>query len=769
MWANEQLKKMKLDEKIRFLSGKNWWETVDFPEYGIPSIFLADGPCGLRKQEGEGDHLGIHKSVPATATVSGACLAATWSDSCARMNGQIIGEEAAEAGVDVLLAPALNLMRSPLCGRNFEYFSEDPLLTGRIASAYANGVQEAGVGCCLKHYAVNNQETEREYINAAIDERTLRELYLPGFEMAVKDAHPLSVMSALNQINGVYGAENFHLLTEILREEWGFDGFTVSDWFGIVHPAKAVEAGMDLDMPYSNGIGAQKIRAAYDAGTLSEEAIDQCCLHLLNAIDRIQSMKKNRTTESRSTLHKKHHEMCRDIAREGIVLLKNENILPLTAGQSIGMIGLCAKEPRDTLSGSARVIRTALDVPCDFLNQYAAENGSSCSYAQGYELLSSGTQTDSVSASTDDDLTLEALSLAKACDTVLFFMGQPEDVEMEGHDRKNILLPENQERLLQKVLEINPRTVVILQNASPVAMPWHDQTAAILECFMAGQGIGAALADILFGKVNPSGKLPMSFTQRLEDTSAYFHFPGNKREVSYGEGVFVGYRYYDIKKTQLLYPFGHGLSYTSFMYTDLKLEHPVFAANQETISVSVQIKNTGDMDGAEVIQLYVGMFDDVVRRPEKELKGFQKVFLKAREEKVVTFTLDKRAFAFYYEEYQEWYAPEGDYTILVGASSQDIRLQSTLHVIPERAHKKSVSGWSTVGALRETPEGEDIWKKLKTHLDQSIPAADDNLFASMLTEEKINQMPLRFLNLISNGQIDNDELLQFIARANKTR
>lgn len=361
MWAEEKLGQLTLEEKIRLLSGKDTWQTVDYPEKGIPAITLADGPCGLRKQEGEGDHLGIHDSIPATATVSGGCLAATWNPECARKNGQILGEEAANAGVDVLLAPALNLVRSPLCGRNFEYLSEDPYLTGEIASGFAEGIQSAGVGCCLKHFAGNNQETEREYINALIDERTLRELYLPGFETAVKKANPMSVMTALNQINGEYGAENKRLLTDILREEWGFEGFTVSDWFGIVHPAKAVEAGMDLDMPYSGGIGAEKIRKAVENGSLSEEAVDRCCLHLLRAVERSQRMKAMRTLKSREELHREHHEMVRQIAREGIILLRNEDsVLPIKADEKLAVIGSYAKEPRYTLEGSARVIRSSL-------------------------------------------------------------------------------------------------------------------------------------------------------------------------------------------------------------------------------------------------------------------------------------------------------------------------------------------------------------------------------------------------------------------------
>lgn len=785
MWAEEKLSQLTLEEKIRMLSGKDWWQTVDYPEKGIPSITLADGPCGLRKQEGEGDHLGINDSIPATATVSGACLAASWNPECARKNGQLLGEEAANAGVDVLLAPALNLVRSPLCGRNFEYFSEDPYLTGEIAAAYAKGVQEAGVGCCLKHYAGNNQETEREFINAVIDERTLRELYLPGFETAVKEADPMSVMAALNQINGEYGAEHKHLLSDILREEWGFQGFTVSDWFGIVHPAKAVEAGMDLDMPFSGGVGAEKIRKAVEEGSLSEEAVDKCCLRLLRGVERSQEMKKLRTAKSREELHREHHELVREIAREGIVLLKNEDgILPLKGGESLAVIGKYAKEPRYTLEGSARVINTGLDIPYDFIKEQAAEAGCGIIYAQGYaeeESFPSKERGGKKESSPEKKecteevrrgMEEEALQAAKNSSIVLFFLGQPAGVEMEGHDRKSISLPKEQEELLEKVCEVNPNVVVILSNASAVAMPWIDRVKGALECFMAGQGMGCALAEILFGIVNPSGKLPVSFTKRLEDTSAYFHFPGNKKEVTYGEGVFAGYRYYDKKRTDLLFPFGYGLSYTRFVYSDMKPEREVFGEEEEKIFLSLKVKNTGERAGAEVVQLYVGMFDSIERRPEKELKRFCKVFLEAGEEKTVTFTLNKRDLAFYYAEKAEWLVPDGTYYLKAGASCQDIRLEKAITVYGKKKHRKPVSGWSTIGELRETEAGEKVFWKIMEYLEPYIPKEgeeSDSIFKRMLSRDKINQMFLRRVILVTSGRVDNDMLLSWVEEANADR
>lgn len=762
MNAEEILKRMTEEEKIRLLSGKNNWETVDFPEYACPALFFADGPCGLRKQNGRGDHLGIEDSVPATAAVSGACLAATWNQACAYENGRILGEEAADEEVDVLLAPAMNIVRSPLCGRNFEYFSEDPYLTGQIAAGYVRGVQSANTGACLKHYAVNNQETEREYIDAVIDERTLREIYLPAFEEAVVQARPQAVMSALNQINGVYGAEHKYLLTDILRNEWGFDGFTVSDWYGIVHPEKAAAAGMDLEMPFSNGVGAEKIRVALKEGRLTWEAVDTCCLHILKAVENCTMRREQRRKEKRvekEQLLRQHHQKCRKIAEEGIVLLKNEDgVLPLAADEKIGVIGLYAKEPRITLDGSARVITDHMDIPLEYL---VAEGGENVSWEPGYT---------ENSGEADPILSERAAALAADCDKVVFFMGQPSGVEMEGHDRKHLNLPENQERLLERILSVNQNVIVILSNASAVAMPWKDQVKGIFECFMAGQGTGYAIAELLYGKCNPSGKLPVSFTKRLEDTSAYPYFPGNKESVQYAEGVFVGYRYYDMKQTDLLYPFGYGLSYTTFSYGCLKLERRIFAEGEEELQVSMILKNTGPYAGAEVVQLYIGMFDTGIRRPKKELKGFRKIYLQPGGEQCVNFTLRKRDFAYYDVRYQEWYVPEGEYRILIGASSTDIRLRDHLKVMPVKKHLKPLSGWSKIGEFRETPKGEMYFQKMKEILQLYMP--EESVFfkkADLEKKEKVNELPLRFVNLLTDGRIGNDQLLSWIAEVNDER
>lgn len=759
MNTKEILQQMTIEEKIHLLSGKNFFDTRDYPQYGINSMVMADGPCGLRRQEGKNDHLGINPSIPATATVSGGCLAATWNRDCAYKNGKILGEEAAREGVDVLLAPAMNIVRSPLCGRNFEYFSEDPCLTGEIAAAYTNGVQSTGTGACLKHYAANNQETEREFIDTIVDERTLREIYLSGFEIAVKKARPQAVMSALNQINGTYGAEHKKLLTDILRNEWGFDGITISDWFGVVHASEAVKAGLDLEMPYSEEVGAERIRNALKTGHLTEEEIDNCCSHIIEAAYNCKERKKkgyDKEKESRGKMFERHHMESVEIAQEGIVLLRNENkILPLKQEDKVCVIGYYAEHPRFTLDGSAKVICTTYDVPIVEMRKYNKD----IKFAQGY-----------CETEGNRELRAKAVELAKESDKVVFFMGQPDGVEREGHDRKNLNLPAYQEELLNELIQVNSNIIVVLSNASAVAMPWKDKVKGIFECFFAGQGMGKAIANLLYGKTNPSGKLPVSFTNRLEDTSAWISFPGNKKKVVYGEGVFVGYRYYDVKHTDLLYPFGFGLSYTSFLYSDMKLSSECFREDEEQLEVSLKLKNIGETDGAEVVQLYVGIPQTNVKRPIKELRGFKKIFLKQGEEKTVSFVLTKRDFAYYDENHSEWQVDEGRYQIMAASSAEDIRQMCEIYVESRQKKKKLLSGWSEVRALREIPEGEAIFQKWREKLKNSIEGENGFLKREYLDDEEfMNNMRLRRFCVYSHQTIDNDELLQGIEEVNQVR
>lgn len=757
--VEEILCEMTLDEKIGLLSGKNNSQTKDFLRYGIPSLTMADGPCGLRKQNGEGDHLGILDSVPATAAVSGGCLAATWNPECAYENGRLLGEEAALEDVDILLAPAMNIVRTPLCGRNFEYFSEDPYLTGQIASAYTKGVQSAGVGACPKHFAANNQETEREYVDARVDERTLRELYLPAFEEVVREAGPVAVMTALNKVNGEYGAQNRHLLKEILREEWGFDGITISDWYGVVHQEKAVRAGLDLEMPYNGEMGRKRLKRALEEGTLTEKEIDDACLRILTVQGKLREWKKTQSGETQEEIMERHHHLCRKIAEEGIVLLKNEEkILPLKSEDSLAVIGTYAAKPKITLDGSARVVPFACDVPLEKIKELSS----------GEVLWSAGVSEGNPKE--DAALMKETIDLARRCDKVVFFMGQADGVEMEGKDKKDLSMPASQEQLLDAILSVNRNVIVILLNASAVTMPWSKNVKGIFECFLAGQGFGQAIANLLFGVVNPSGKLPVSFTDMLEDTSAYLFFPGDGRQVEYKEGVFCGYRYYDKRKMEVLYPFGYGLSYTDFEYASLKTAMRETEKGDKMIQIQVQIKNTGSYAGAEVVQLYVGTFDEKVQRPSKELKRFHKIFLEPGECRTVEFILTEKDFAYYDTDFGEWYMPEGEYEILIGSSSRDIRLADKIWMVPQRIHRLLLTGWSTMGELRKTPAGEkyfaEIRKILELHMPEHSPLFPKE---NLCHEEKLCNMPLRFVNLLSDGRIDSDCLLEWIDEVNRER
>lgn len=757
----ETLDRMTTEDKIRFLCGKDNSRTRDFPEYGIPSLTMADGPCGLRKQNGEGDHLGIMDSVPATAAVSGGCLAATWNPRCAFENGKMLGEEASAEGVDLLLAPAMNIVRSPLCGRNFEYFSEDPYLTGQIAAAYTEGVQSAGVGACPKHFAANNQETEREYIDAQIDERTLREIYLPAFEEVVKRAEPAAVMTALNKVNGEYGAQNYHLIKEILRGEWNFHGIAVSDWYGVVHQEEAVRAGLDLEMPYNGEMGEKRLRKAMEEGALTEDDIDAACIRILETIRKISKWREKRLNEEREKMLDRHHRLCRKIAEEGIVLLKNEGeILPLRPEDSVAVIGTYAAEPKITLDGSARVVSTDKDIPLEKIKDLADD--------RVRILWAAGTKEESPEE--DRILLEEAVEIAKKCDKVVFFMGQADGVEMEGKDKTDLSMPVRQEKLLEAVLSVNQNVVVVLLNASAVSMPWHRKVKGIFECFLAGQGFGHAIANLLYGVANPSGKLPVSFTDKLEDTSAYLFFPGNGRQVEYKEGVFCGYRYYDKRKTELLYPFGYGLSYTNFEYGSLQVTEPKEEKGKKTVRVRAEVKNIGDRAGAEVVQLYIGMFDGKVLRPPKELKGFCKIYLEPGEKRKVEFTLSERDFAYYDIDFSEWYMPEGEYRILIGSSSRDIRLSEKIWMIPGKKHLKPLTGWSAMGELKETPAGRMYFDRIRKILELNMPEHSP-LFPKedLYNEKKFSAMPLRYINLLSDGRVDSDLLLSWIDEVNKER
>jgi beta-glucosidase len=673
---------MTLEEKASLLSGRDFWTTKPVERLGIPSILMTDGPHGLRKQKADSDHLGLYDSVPATCFPTAAALASSWDRELIRQVGEALGEECQAEGVSILLGPGANIKRSPLCGRNFEYFSEDPYLSSEMAAHHILGVQSRGVGASLKHYAVNNQEHRRMSVDAVVDERTLREIYLASFEGAVRQAQPWTVMCSYNRVNGTYASEHPELLTKILKEEWGHEGFVVSDWGAVNDRAAGVAAGLELEMPGSGGINDRKVVEAVRSGALPEEAVDAAVERLLVIILRAADNRKPGATYDAEA----HHRLARRAAAESMVLLRNEDgVLPLAKSGRIAVIGELAVKPRFQGGGSSHVNPTRLDIPLDEIRRSAG--AAEVVYAQGYELHREAP---------DDRLVEEALEAARSADAAVIFAGLPESWESEGFDRTHLRMPENQRRLIEAVAGVQERVIVVLANGAPVEMPWLGSAKAVLEAYLGGQAMGGAVADVLFGDVNPSGKLAETFPKKLSDNPSYLNFPGEGDRVEYREGLFVGYRYYDAKEIEPLFPFGHGLSYTTFAYEKIELDRERMR-DDETAVVRVTIANTGERAGKEVVQLYVRDRESTVIRPVKELKGFAKVELKPGERKTVSFRLDKRAFAYYEPRIRDWRVESGEFDILVGASSRDIRLEATLYVestskLPWEIHRNTLIG-----------------------------------------------------------------------------
>ncbi len=650
------LKELTLEEKAALLSGKGEWDTHEVSRLNIPSIILSDGPSGVRRQEGEGDHLGLNASVPATCFPSAATVANSWDTSLAEQVGTALGEEAQNLGVDVLLGPGMNIKRSPLCGRDFEYFSEDPYLAGKMAAGYIRGIQSKGSSACPKHFACNSQEERRMAMNAVVDERTLREIYLPGFEIAVKEGKPLALMTSYNEINGTYANENSHLLTDILRNEWGFDGMVVTDWGGSNDHVAGVKAGSNLEMPNPGYDSADQIVQACQEGRISMEEIDSRVSELLRVILRLADQRTGKTGKVDA---EKHHEVARKAAQESIVLLKNDSgILPLDENKRTVVIGDFAKEARYQGAGSSNVNCTKLENICDLIDEYPI---SFAGYAQGYKRNSER----------NEQLEQEALALASKADQILFFFGLDENSESEGIDRLHMRIPENQIALLTVLAELGKPVIGVLSGGSAIEMPWENMCQAILHTYLGGQAGASATLDVLTGKVNPSGRLNETYPISYEDTPAYNYFPAKKRNSEYRESIYVGYRYYETAGKEVRYPLGYGLSYTTFDYSDLKISDD---------GVTFMLTNTGDRDGAEVAQLYVGCKESRIFRPAKELKGFIRVFLKAGESKSVEIPFDDKTFRYWNVKTDSWEIEGAEYQIFVGSSSEDIRLQGTLTV-----------------------------------------------------------------------------------------
>lgn len=745
----EIIAKLTLEEKAGLCSGLDFWHTKGVERLGIPSVMMTDGPHGLRKQSASADHLGLNNSVPATCFPSAAGLAASWNRGLIRRVGEALGKECQAEGVALLLGPGTNIKRSPLCGRNFEYFSEDPYLSSEMAAHHIQGVQSQGVGTSLKHFAANNQEHRRMSTDAVVDDRTLHEIYLRSFEGAVVQSQPWSVMCSYNRVNGEYASEHHDLLTKILRDNWGFEGFVVSDWGAVNDRVRGLAAGLELEMPSSGGAGDAKIVAAVKAGTLPEATLDLAVERILAFVFKSAENRKAQASFDAEA----HHRLARIAAQESMVLLKNEGgILPLRKEGTIAVIGEFAEKPRYQGGGSSHVNPTRLDLALEEMGKIAGDR-TTIVYSPGFEL-----GRDDVNA----ELLRDAVSKAANADTAVLFIGLPDRYESEGYDRTHMRLPANQVAVLEAVAQAQPNLVVVLSNGSPVEMPWIGKAKAVLEGYLGGQAAGGAVADLLFGEANPSGKLAETFPVRLQDNPSYLFFPGEGDRVEYREGIFVGYRYYDTKEVEPLFPFGHGLSYTTFEYADLKLDKNRMR-DDEKLTVSLQVTNAGNRAGQEIVQLYVRDVESSVIRPDKELKGFVKVELQPGETKTVLFELDKNAFAYYETRLNDWHAESGEYRILIGKSSRDIVLEAAVEVISTTEIPVVYTANTLMGDLLDRPESRSIAMEMMgaTGLVDASGGGPDAMMEAMM-----KYMPLRGAVAFSQGKFTDEMLSGLLERLN---
>ena len=733
------ISQMTLEEKAGMCSGSDFWHLKGIERLGIPSVMVTDGPHGLRKQAEEGDHLGINESEKAVCFPAGCATASSFDRDLIRRQGELIGQECQAVNVSTILGPAMNIKRSPLCGRNFEYYSEDPYVSTEMATAMVQGVQSKHVGTSIKHFAVNNQEKRRMTCSSDVDERTLREIYLASFEGAVKNAKPWTVMSSYNRVNGEFVGDSREYLTEILRNEWGFDGYVMSDWGAVNDRVSALTAGLDLEMPPGDYENDALIVKAVQEGKLDESIVDQACERIMNIIFRYT---ENRDEKAEFN-YEKDHEAAAEIESECMVLLKNENnILPLTADKKIAFIGKYAKTPRYQGGGSSHInswkVESALEAAKEIPEL------ANVTFAEGYQ-----DGKDEVV----EELQNEAVETAAEADVAVLFLGLPDNFESEGYDRKHLNLPDCQNELVQKILEVQKHVVVVLHNGSPVLMPWKDQVEGILEAYLGGEAVGKAVAEVLAGRKNPCGRLAETFPLRLEDTPCYLTYGKGYDNAQYQEGVFVGYRYYTSRKMETAFPFGYGLSYTTFTYSDLQVEKKEMT-DQECVQVGVKVKNTGNRSGKTVIQLYVEAPQTEVVRPVRELRGFEKIFLEAGEEKTVTFTLDERAFAYWNTQIHDWYAEEGVYKVMIGENADQMCLSEELTVHCTKELPKVYSLNSCLGELMRDPKAQAVMAPFMQGMAQNEAAtemadAQANDESGVINQEMMaammDAMPLRQL------------------------
>ena len=748
--AQAILDALTLVEKADLLNGADFWHTKELPEHAVPSIMLTDGTYGLRKQVPARGPLSLSESLPATCFPPASGLASSWDPELVRRIGEALGDECRAAGVAVLLGPGLNLKRSPLCGRNFEYFSEDPLLTGRLAAAVVQGVQGRGVGATLKHFAANNQETDRLNISAEVDERTLREIYLRAFELAVKGAQPWAVMASYNRINGTYCTENHWLLTEVLRTEWGFDGVVLSDWGAVNIRDRALEAGLDLEMPSSGGVGAAAIVAAVRDGTLSEEAVDRSAFRLLQLVSLTQSKERPEAFDVDA-----HHRLALDAARSSVVLLKNDGaLLPLSpdTGGPIAVIGEFARTPYYQGSGSSKVNPTRVD---SALAELRTElNGRrELLFAPGFTLDTENGDR----AVADPDLVGAAGRAAAAADVAIVFLGLPPGVETEAWDRTHLDLPEEQLAVLEAVTAANPNVVVVLSGGGVIAVSeWEQKIPVLLEGWLLGQAGGAAIAEILLGHASPSGKLAETIPLQLEHNPAFGNFPGENHQVLYGERLLVGYRWYDARRLPVSYPFGHGLTYTSFDYEQLDVVVLDDGA-EPRVRVSVRLTNTGSRSGVETVQLYVSDPVASVQRPEQELRDFARVGVDVGQSTTVVCELGAEAFSFWHPTMRRWVVEAGDFEVRVGSSSRDIRLRTTITLSGEL----TVSALTVSSSAGEFLDDPTLGPSVRALLE---PATLALLTSGSLVGELVRQVPLtRIGRFFPGSSVDEQQVAALMA------
>lgn len=749
------ISQMTLEEKAGLCSGFDFWHTKGIERLGVPSEMVSDGPHGLRKQDQAADHLGINDSIKAVCFPAGCATASSFDRGLLRKLGEILGEECQAENISTILGPAMNIKRSPLCGRNFEYYSEDPFVSTEMAGALVHGVQSKNVGTSPKHFMANNQEYHRMTSSSEMDERTMREIYLTSFEGMVKKEKPWTIMNSYNKLNGTYLCENKEMLTDVLRNEWGFDGYVMTDWGAMNERVEALKAGCNLEMPSCGEITDAEIVTAVRKGELDEAVLDERIEEFLNIIFRYE---ENRDKEA-VFQHERDHGIARQIEEECIVLLKNEeSILPLSADKKAAFIGKYAKAPRYQGGGSSHInsfkVESAMDA-IKFCEKVKEEN---IIFAQGY---------DDAEDLTDEALLAEAVEAARKAEIAVVFAGLPDNFESEGYDRKHMRMPDCQNRLIEAVVEVQPNTIVILHNGAPVEMPWIGKVKAVLETYLGGQAVGGAVVNVLYGNTNPSGHLAETFPLRLQDTPCYLNYGGEYDRSVYSEGVFVGYRYYASKDMEVLFPFGHGLSYTTFAYSNLSVNKEQMTES-ETLTVTVDVTNTGEMAGKEVVQLYVAQKGGTIIRPVRELKAFEKIELAPGETKKVRFTLDRRAFAYWNTQIHDWHVESGEYELQIGRNAQDIVLSYPVAVESEVSIPKVFGLNSTMGEILADPKGKEVLEQAlaaMTGVEAAQAMEGDEAITGEMMAAMMEGMPLRQLLSFVPG-VTKEALNQLILELN---